>query len=77
MEPEVREFFKRISLTIGLFIVWIMVNATIGIKYGYAFFKDKIHWSNIVFYIWVIVSFAAVIWGCMHIWKYKIEHLDV
>ncbi|MEO8711083.1 MAG: hypothetical protein ABI405_03115 [Parafilimonas sp.] len=76
MEPEVREFFRRISLSIGLFIVWVMVNVIIGVKLGYAFFEDKIDWGNIVFYIWVIGSLAALIWGCMQIWKKPIEHLD-
>lgn len=76
MEPEIREFFRRVSLSIGLFIIWLIINATIGIKLGYGFFEDKIRWGNILFYIWAIAGFIAVIWGCLHIWKKPIEHLD-
>jgi len=76
MEPGIKEFFKRLSLSIGICIVWMSINITIGIKYGYAFFEDSIHWSNIAFYIWVIASFIGAIFLCMKIWKQPIEDLN-
>jgi len=76
MEPGIKEFFRRLSLSIGLCVIWMGINITIGIKYGYAFFENKILWSNIVFYIWVIASFIGVIFLYMNIWKKPIEHLD-
>jgi hypothetical protein len=75
MEPGIKEFFRRLTLSIGLCVVWMAINITIGVKYGYAFF-DRIHWSNIVFYIWVIASFTGVIFLYIKIWKQAIEHLD-
>jgi len=76
MEPEIKEFFRRLSVCLGLFIIWMAINTTVGIKYGYAFFEDKVHWYNIVFYIWAIVSLAALIFIFIKIWKKPIEHLD-
>jgi len=76
MEPGIKEFFRRLSLSIGLCVVWMTINITIGIKYGYAFFENRIHWSNIVFYIWVIASFIGIIFLYLKIWKQPIEHLD-
>jgi hypothetical protein len=76
MEPGIREFFGRLSLSIGLCIIWMAINMTIGIKYGYAFFENNIHLSNIIFYIWAVVSFAALIFIYMRIWKKPIENLN-
>lgn len=76
MEPEIREFFRRLSASIGLCILWIAVNMVIGVKYGYAFFEKSLHWGNILFYIWVTLSFAALIFIYTRIWKKPIEHLD-
>ena len=76
MEPGIKEFFKRLSASIGLCILWMTVNLVIGVKYGYAFFEDKIHWSNIVYYIWVVASFIALIFLYFKIWEKPIDHLD-
>ena len=76
MEPEIREFFKRISLSIGLFIVWMAINIAIGIKLGFAFFEGHIHWGNIVFYIWLALSFGGLVFLITRIWKKPIEHLE-
>jgi hypothetical protein len=75
MEPGIREFFKRIVTTLSLLILWMMINLTIGIKYNCAFFETKIHWYNIVFYVWLITSFIALTWFCIKIWKKPIEDL--
>jgi cyanate permease len=76
MEPGIREFFRRISSTIGLLIIWMAINIAVGIKYKLAFYEDKIHWYNIVFYIWAILSFAALIFAYIRIWKQPIEDLN-
>ena len=76
MEPGIKEFFRRLSLSIGLCILWLAINMTIGVRYGYAFVEDNIHWSNIVFYVWVIASFTGLIFIYIKIWKKPIEHLD-
>lgn len=76
MEPGIREFFKRLSLTIGTIVLWMMINMTIGVKLGYAFFDGSVHLGNIVFYVWVLVSFIFMIKIFIRIWKKPIEHLD-
>lgn len=76
MEPEIREFFKRISASIGLLIIWMAINVTVGIKFGYAFFEGAINWSNIIFYVWAVASFIGLMYLYFRIWKNPIEHLD-
>ena len=76
MEPEIREFFRRLSTSIGLFIIWMVINMVIGIKLGCAFFNDKIYWYNILFYTWAVLSFAGLIFFLIKMWKKPIEHLN-
>ena len=75
MEPGIREFFKRLVTTISLLILWMMINVTIGIKYNYAFYDESIRWYNIVFYLWLIVSFVVLIWFYFKLWSKPIENL--
>jgi hypothetical protein len=75
MEPGIREFFRRIVTTISLLILWMMINVTIGIKYNAAFFETKVHWYNIAFYIWLVISLVALIWLCLKTWQKPIEDL--
>ena len=76
MEPGIREFFKRLSLSIGLCIAWMSINIVIGIKLGYAFFDTTIGLGNIVFYIWAIASFIIMLFLYKKLWEKPIEHLD-
>jgi hypothetical protein len=76
MEPDIREFFKRLSLCIGLLVVWMMINMTIGVKLGYAFFDKSVQTGNIIFYIWVLLSFIVMVKLFFRIWKKPIEHLN-
>jgi uncharacterized membrane protein YpjA len=76
MEPGIREFFKRLVTSISLLVLWMIVNMVIGIKYGYAFFENKIQLSNIIFYVWIVASFIALIFLYIKIWKKPIQHLD-
>ena len=75
MEPGIKEFFRRLVTTISLLILWMMINVTVGIKYGCAFFDDGIRLSNIIFYIWFVGSFIALIWFYVRLWKEPIENL--
>ncbi|HYE55848.1 MAG TPA: hypothetical protein VD996_13440 [Chitinophagaceae bacterium] len=72
MEPEVRSFFVRIlySLTMGL--MWMVVNMWAGIYMGWFFFENNMKTGNIIFYSFLILSFAALIWYYVKLWRGKI-----
>lgn len=72
MEPEVREFLQRISLSLGIGILWLALNSTFGIMLDYAFFYDHITTGNIVFYIWFVVSIFFMIKLYRKLWKGKL-----
>lgn len=69
MEPEVRDFLVRILQTISMSMVWLLVNMSIGIYFGFAFFEGKPSLGNIIFYIWFLASFTALIYYFKKKWK--------
>ena len=76
MEPGIKEFFKRLVTSISLLVLWMMINLVIGIKYNCGFIEDKVHWYNIVFYIWLVASLIVLIWTFKKIWEKPIEDLN-
>ncbi|MDI9363384.1 MAG: hypothetical protein QM541_00430 [Flavobacterium sp.] len=73
MEPEVAAFLKRILTTIGIVMFWLGINSTAGIMFGYAFVDDGVTLGNIVFYIWLVVSFCIVFLWLKKMWSERIE----
>jgi len=75
VEPEILAFLKRIALSISLGVLWMLINSTVGIMYGYAFVEDKVRLGNILFYIWFILSLVALVWYLRKRWSKPIEGL--
>jgi len=72
MEPEVRAFLQRISLSLGIGILWLILNSTFGIMLDYAFVYDHISLGNIIFYIWFFASLLFMIRLYRKLWKDKL-----
>lgn len=73
MEPEVREFLKRISLSLGIGLLWMITNSTLGIMFDLAFIHENISAGNIIFYVWFAISFALMLWLYVRLWKKPLE----
>lgn len=69
IEPEVKKYLKKVlySLTAGL--LWLLVNVTAGIYYGYAFHEGKQTYSNVLFYLWLAGSLGLLLWYYYRTWK--------
>jgi len=76
MEPGVREFLKRIMLTIFIGLFWLILNSTVGIMYNYAFFDDSPGLANILFYLWFIGSGLLLFWYLRRMWNKPVEGSD-
>lgn len=74
MEPEVRRFLKRIVQSLSLGLLWLFINLTIGIYVGLMVPEHELTIGNIIFYIWMAVSLAALLWVLYRIWKEKFPH---
>ena len=69
MEPEITAFLKRVALSIFIAFCWLAVNATIGIRFNLAFADDRISLGNILFYIWLLTSFVAMLIFFVRLWR--------
>jgi len=69
MEPEVREFLVKIMQSISMGLVWLLINMSIGIYYGYAFFEGSPTIGNYIYYIAFLVSLVALILYLKKKWK--------
>jgi hypothetical protein len=73
MEPEVREFLRRISLSLGIGMLWLILNSTFGIMLDFAFVHDSISLGNILFYVWFLASFGFMLWLYVRLWRKPLE----
>jgi uncharacterized membrane protein YcaP (DUF421 family) len=69
MEPEIKDFLLRIVNTISMGLVFLLVNMSIGIYYGFAFFEEKPSLGNYIFYVWFIISLVLIIKYLKKKWK--------
>lgn len=69
MEPEVRAFLIRIVNTISMGMLWMLTNATAGIKFGYAYPEKEFTMGNYIFYAWLVLSLVALIWYMIRLWS--------
>ena len=69
MEPKIIQYLKRIVKTIAMGLLWMIVNAKIGIANNYAFYETKPSIANIVFYVWLVISLCALLFYFYKIWR--------
>jgi len=69
MDPVVKEYLIKILNTITFAALWMIINTTSGIMYQLAFIEEKIQWKNVAFYIFLIISFVALLGYIIKIWK--------
>ena len=74
MEPEIRDFLKRVLLSISLGLCWTLFNMTTGIYLGWMFVKDRVRPGNILFYIFFAGSLLLLIRFYVRTWKKKFPH---
>jgi type IV secretory pathway VirB2 component (pilin) len=74
MEPEVKDFLKKIVQSVFTGLLWMMINMIAGIYFGWMFIYDKISVGNIIFYVFLIVSLLWLIRFYYRTWKNKFPH---
>jgi ABC-type glycerol-3-phosphate transport system permease component len=73
MDPQVMAFLNKITYSICFTLLWMFSNSTLGIMLGYAFIKEHWRLSNILFYIYLIGSFVAFMYGLYRLWKTPVK----
>jgi hypothetical protein len=74
MEPEVKDFLKKVLQSVFIGLLWMIVNMTTGIFFGLLFINDKISIGNIIYYLFLVISLAGLIWFYYRTWKNKFPH---
>lgn len=69
MEPEVKAFLIKIVQTMSMGLLWLLINMSIGIYYGFAFFEDKPTLGNYIYYTGFLISLVALILYLKKKWK--------
>jgi hypothetical protein len=69
MEPEVREFLVKIMQSISMGLVWLLINMSIGIYLGFAFFEGVPSMGNYIYYAAFLISLVALILYLKKKWK--------
>jgi Mg2+ and Co2+ transporter CorA len=70
MEPEVKSFLSKISSSLSVGLLWLLINTTIGIGFNFAFFEDKPSIGNYIFYAWFLISLCLLIVFYRKKWKF-------
>jgi len=69
MEPEVREFLVKIVQSISMGLVWLLINMSMGIYFGFAFFEGSPTLGNYIYYIAFLSSLVLLILYLRKKWK--------
>jgi hypothetical protein len=72
MEPQLLQFLNRIMRTIGLVVLWMTLNSSLGIMWGYAFVENGWKLGNSLFYCFLLVSFIGLAYILFKIWRHPI-----
>ncbi|MCK9403762.1 MAG: hypothetical protein M0Q26_10225 [Chitinophagaceae bacterium] len=74
MEPGVKQYLQRILNTISVWLVWMTVNSTLGIRYQFAYIDKGVTAGNIIFYSWLVLSLVVFVWWVIRVWSKPIDY---
>ncbi|MFN4975121.1 MAG: hypothetical protein ACK5GV_07750 [Bacteroidota bacterium] len=76
MEPGIRKYLTRILNTLGIGLLWMAINSTAGIMFGYGLVEDSFRLGNVIFYTWFFLSMLLFSWWVYRIWRTPITYED-
>lgn len=76
MEDDAKELLRRTLMTVSVGSLWLLINSTLGLMFGWFFFERKPTLGNYLFYAWFLFSMAAMIRYFIKTWRNKI-HSDL
>jgi hypothetical protein len=74
MEPEVREFLRRVVWSLSAGLLYLIINTTVGIWGGWMFFDERPTLGNYIFYAWLVFSTVVLVRLVLKWWKKKFPH---
>jgi ABC-type spermidine/putrescine transport system permease subunit II len=74
LEPELKDFLKKIIQSVFIGLAWMTVNMIAGIFLGWMFVGDRLTGGNIIFYLFLVSSLILLVRFYFRIWKKKFPH---
>jgi NADH:ubiquinone oxidoreductase subunit 3 (subunit A) len=71
IEPEARDFLKRIVQTVSVGMLFLLLHMTFGIYFNWAFFEGSPGIGNIIYYLIFLGSLTGLIYFYYRLWKGK------
>ncbi|MBC6491213.1 hypothetical protein ACFSQD_14365 [Flavihumibacter stibioxidans] len=71
MEEDAKDFLRRVLLTLSVGALWMLINSTLGLMMGWAFFATTPTLGNYIFYAWFLGSLVGMILYFIRLWKKK------
>lgn len=69
MEPEVKHFLKKVVWTLSGALLWLTFNMFLGIYKGLAFPENHLALSNILFYLFSLITLILLLIYYFRLWK--------
>lgn len=69
MEEDASRLLRKVVKTMSAAIIWLLVNMTIGIYFGWMFFYSKPTLGNYVFYSFMALTAVLLILYLRKVWK--------
>jgi len=74
MENDAKDFLRRVVWSLSLGLLWLTTTIALGAYNKLLVPEGTLTIGNIIFYIWMAGSLAALIWLNYRIWKKKFPH---
>ena len=72
IEPEVKDFLKRILQTVSMGMLFLIVHMTFGLYLNWGFYEEKISVGNVVYYFFLILSLVGLLLYYNKLWKSRL-----
>lgn len=73
MEQDARELLYRTLMTVSVGALWLLINSTFGLMFGWFFFAGRPSLGNYIFYTWFLVSGFFLVRYFIRLWKNRIK----
>jgi hypothetical protein len=69
MDPELKRYFRKIMNSFSFGLIWLMTMAIAGFYFKLGIIRDGIFWYNILFFVFALISFVALIAYFYKTWR--------
>jgi ABC-type glycerol-3-phosphate transport system permease component len=69
METDTKKYLLKVLNSLFAGLLWLALNVLGGLYLGYAIIEKKLSISNFLFFLWFLLSLAALLYYYYRTWK--------